>query len=110
MRIHLIKEQTIWKYINSHASGRRAFENWLKTTKYADWDTPEDIQLTFGSVDLLGNRSNRAVFNIGGNNYRVICKYHFGDEMIHLFLCWIGTHTQYDEICKSGQQFTINLY
>lgn len=45
---------------------------------------------TFGATDLLGKSSNRAVFNIGGNTYRMICKYAFGDRKVHLFICWIG--------------------
>jgi mRNA interferase HigB len=73
MRIHLIKKQTIQNYVVSHASGKSSFENWLTAIKYADWETPDDIRQTFRSADLLGNGSNRVVFDIGGNNYRMIC-------------------------------------
>jgi mRNA interferase HigB len=68
MRVHLIKKQTIEDYIVGHAPGKNSFEIWLTGIKYTDWEKPEDIRQTFGSADLLGNRSNRAVFNIGGNN------------------------------------------
>jgi mRNA interferase HigB len=83
---------------------------WLSTIKYADWSQPHDIQLTFGSSDLLGKGSNRIVFDIGGNNYRMICKYIFGKRQVHLFICWIGTHTEYDELCDRNQQYTVNIY
>jgi mRNA interferase HigB len=110
MRVHLIKEQTIQDYIAGHASGKSPFENWLAIVKYADWDMPKDIQQTFGSADLIGKGSDRVVFNIGGNNYRMICKYHFGLTYIHLFVCWIGTHSEYDELCNGGEQYTVNAY
>jgi mRNA interferase HigB len=29
---------------------------------------------------------------------------------IHLFICWIGSHAEYDKICKLNQQFEINIY
>ncbi|TRZ74817.1 MAG: type II toxin-antitoxin system HigB family toxin [Bacteroidetes bacterium] len=110
MRIHLIKKQTIEDYVVDNAPGRRSFETWLTAIRYADWDIPEDIYQTFGSADLLGNRSNRVVFNIGGNNYRMICKYHFGLMNVHMWVCWIGTHTDYDELCDHREQYTINAY
>ncbi len=108
MRVHLIKKQTIQNYVDSHASGKSSFENWVTSVKYADWGTPENIRQTFGSADLLGKGGSRVVFNIGGNNYRMICKYHFGSSFVHLFVCWIGTHAEYDELCDQGGQYTIN--
>lgn len=43
---------------------------------------PNDILLTYGSADLIGNGSNRVVFNIGGNNFRMICKYQFWESEV----------------------------
>jgi mRNA interferase HigB len=68
------------------------------------------MQATYGSADLLGDGSNRIVFNIGGNNYRMICKYVFGEKQVHLFVCWIGTHTAYVKLCNKKEQYTVNIY
>jgi mRNA interferase HigB len=27
-----------------------------------------------------------------------------------LFICWIGTHAEYDKICKAKKQYTLNNY
>jgi mRNA interferase HigB len=78
--------------------------------KYADWNAPSDIKQTFASADLLGGGGNRVVFDVGGNNYRMICKYAFGEKQVHLFICWIGTHTEYDELCDNNEQYTITNY
>lgn len=110
MQVHLVKKQTIQNYVMSHASGKSSFEKWITVIKYADWNIPDDIRRTFGSADLLGKGSDRVVFDIGGNNFRMICKYYFSDTMAHLFVCWIGTHAEYDDLCKSGQQFIVNAY
>jgi mRNA interferase HigB len=69
-----------------------------------------DITETFGSADLLGNGSNRVVFNIAGNNYRMICKYHIGVTRIHLYIKWIGTHAEYTELFDNNEQYTIQNY
>ena len=110
MKVHLIKKQTIETFVLANARSKSSFSSWLTTIKYADWDKPEDIKRTFESADLLGQSSNRVVFNIGGNNYRMICKYHFGENQVHLFICWLGTHDEYDELCKKNLQYSITEY
>lgn len=110
MRIHLIKKQTIEDYAEQHARSRSSFRIWLATIKFADWNEPADIQRTFASADLPGKGCNRVVFDIGGNNYRMICKYVFGEKEIHLFVCWIGTHTDYDALCKKNEQYSVSKF
>jgi mRNA interferase HigB len=110
MRIHLIKKQTIEDYAAKNARSRSSFAIWLETIRYADWNEPADILETFGSADVLGKSSNRVVFDIGGNNYRMICKYVFGKKQVHLFVCLIGTHAQYDLLCKRNEQYSVNSF
>ncbi|MHA4812335.1 type II toxin-antitoxin system HigB family toxin [Flavitalea flava] len=64
----------------------------------------------YNTADLLGNGSKRVVFDIGGNNYRMICKYWFGKTKIHLYIKWIGTHAEYDILCKAKKQYTISQH
>ncbi len=110
MKVHLIRKETIEDFVLKNARSRTSFEEWLEKLRYADWEKPTDIQVTFGSADLLGKGSNRVIFNIAGNTYRMICKYAFGEKQVHLFICWIGTHTKYDELCDDEEQYTVSLY
>jgi mRNA interferase HigB len=110
MKVHLIRKETIEDYARQNARSRSSFRDWLSKLKYADWEKPADIQATFPGADLLGNGSNRVVFDIGGNNYRMIGKYAFGDRQAHLFVCWIGIHAEYDELCNNNEQYTVSNY
>lgn len=110
MKIHLIKRQTIEDYIKSNAQSKVAFEIWFSIIKRVEWIEPGDIISTFNYADILGGGSSRVVFNIGGNKYRMICKYHFGDKTIHLFIKWIGTHAEYTKLCSDGKQYSIISY
>jgi mRNA interferase HigB len=110
MKIRLVKKKTIAKYQNANALSRSSFDQWIDKLKSADWETANDIKETYGSADLIGKSSKRVVFNIGGNNYRMICKYHFGESYVHLFINWIGTHSEYNNVCKDELQYTINVY
>lgn len=110
MKVHLIKQQTIEKFTVNHASSRSSFDIWMFTVKRANWNSPTDIKDTFGSADILGNGSQRVVFDIAGNHYRMICKYAFGESQVHLFICWIGTHAAYSMLCSNREQYTVNDY
>ena len=108
MKITLRKEQSILDYARDHANSRAAFSGWLTALGNADWDGPQDIRQTFRTVDIIA--SERVVFNIGGNNYRMICKYQFGKKYVHLFINWIGTHSEYTKLCDQNLQYTINQF
>jgi mRNA interferase HigB len=110
MRVHLIKRLTIEEFSEQHARSKPSLGDWLEKVKNADWDEPSDITETFNSADLLGNGSSRVVFNIAGNNFRMICKYAFGEKQVHLFVCWMGTHTEYTALCDKNEQFTKSIY
>lgn len=110
MKVHLIKEKTIRDYIAGNSGSKASFEEWLSKVKLADWATTEDIVQTFPSADFLGNSSFRVIFDIGGNKYRMICKYSFGSTNIRLYVCWIGTHAEYDKLCKQNKQYTVFDY
>lgn len=110
MKVHLIKKGTIEDYVVKHARSRSSFNIWLAIQKIADWEKASDIKKTFGSADILGKGSDRVVFDIGGNDYRMICSYSFGEKNVHLYICWIGTHAEYDKLCSNNHQYTVNSY
>ena len=108
MRVHLIKWKSMETFVREHARSKVSCEVFKEKIKHADWESVNDIQNTFSSADILKN--NRIVFNIGGNNYRMICSYWFGPRMIHLYLKWIGTHAEYTNLCNHNLQYAIDEY
>ena len=110
MRVRLIKRRTIEVFAMKHAKSRNAFRLWLAVLQQADWNVPADMAATYPSADLLGRGSERVVFDIAGNAFRMICSYHFGKQFVHLFVKWIGTHAEYNRICKEGKQYTIDQF
>ena len=109
MKVRLIKMQTIIDYITSNTQSKSGFEIWMKKIKYADWSDINDIKDSFNSVDQIAG-TNRLIFDIGGNKYRMICSYKLGIKNCHIYINWIGTHAEYDKICKLNKQFTIDKY
>ena len=58
----------------------------------ARWRRPIDLKATFGSADIVGG--NRIVFDICGNNYRLVVKFNYDLGVARLRLA--GTHEDYD--------------
>jgi len=110
MKVRLVKRQTIIDFVNKHPRSKVSFSIWLRILKGVDWESTEDIKNVFNSADFIGKSSNRIVFNISGNNYRMICSYYFGEKYVHLYINWIGTHNEYDKICYKNLQYAIENY
>jgi len=106
MKVHVIKWKSVEEFVFKHARSKVSFQKFREIIKKADWESINDVQETFGTADLISN--NRIVFNIGGNNYRIICGFWFGPKMMHLYVKWIGTHAEYSKLCKQNLQFTVD--
>jgi len=92
--MRIIAHRTIVKYSKQYPDAKTALDSWYKTAKIAEWKNFQDIKSVFKSVDYAGNQ--RYVFNIKGNNYRLIGKILFVQQII--YIRFIGTHKEYDEI------------
>ena len=107
MKVKLYRKETIVEFKDDHSNGKRHFENFLALLEYSDWKTPLDITSTIRS-NLLGNGSNRVVFDLGGNGtnaFRIICKYRFRPfkKRVYLYVVWIGTHEKYNALSSSDK-------
>lgn len=118
MRVKLYREDTIDDYAAAHANGKAHFSKWLKAIRKADWKEPADITKAVNG-NLLGNGSDRVVFDIGGNgnnSFRIICTYIFnckhskhGQVRVNLNVNWIGTHEEYNRLSESDK-LTVENY
>ncbi len=67
---------------------------WLDAAHGAHWAKPTDITAQFAATSVL--KSRRVVFNIKGNDYRLVVAvaYRFGA----VYVKFIGTHAEYDRV------------
>jgi mRNA interferase HigB len=103
MEVNLIRRATILDYVAKNPMSSAGFTDWLSKIDYADWEIPGDIKKTYSSADLLGEGSDRVVFDIGGNKHRMVCTYSFRKKRLMLYVNWIGTHQEYDVLNKNSK-------
>ena len=92
--MRIIAHRTIIKYGDQHPNAKIALDSWYRTTKSARWQNFQDIKAIFNSADFVGNQ--RYVFNIKGNDYRLVVKILFTQQIV--YIRFIGTHKEYDKI------------
>lgn len=94
MRIVLHKRLVEFYESEGHADAKVALERWYEITEEAEWKNLSDIKADFPTTDYVGNQ--RYVFNIRSNRYRlvVVVKFTIG----HVFIRFVGTHSEYDKI------------
>ena len=92
--MRIIARRTLREFWEQHPDAEEALRAWYHDAKQADWKTPSDIRRTYANASFVAN--NRVVFNIRGNNYRLIValNYDYGIGYIR----FVGTHNEYDQI------------
>jgi mRNA interferase HigB len=67
---------------------------WYIEARRADWISPQDIKAAYPTASIL--RSNRIVFNVKGNTYRLVVAVNYEFQIV--YIRFIGTHAEYDNI------------
>lgn len=92
--MRIFTEQTLKEYAEAHPEAKAALQEWTTIVKKSEWTCFADVKKTFNSVDNVGNQ--HYVFNIKGNNYRLIVVIKFTIKFVSVR--FIGTHAEYDKI------------
>lgn len=92
--MHVISLRTLRQFWKIHPDSEQPLRAWYAIARRAQWRTPAEIQVVYASASFVGN--NRVVFNIKGNDYRliVLAEYTKGK----LFVRFVGTHAEYDRV------------
>ncbi len=92
MRVIAVK--TLRDFSVKHPQAKQALLAWHDEAYKASWQTPADIKRHFASASFVGN--NRVVFNIKGNDFRLIVAIAY--KLSIIYIKFVGTHAQYDTV------------
>lgn len=93
-QMRVISKSTLVEFWLLHPASKHALQMWYEDASRAAWRSPQDIKLRYASAGFVS--SNRVVFNIKGNDYRLVVAmaYRFGA----VYIKFLGTHKQYDAV------------
>lgn len=92
--------QIVERYFEDHAghrgikAARAQYNAWFSIVNRAEWRSPEDVKRSHPKASIL--KGGRAVFNIKGNDFRLIAALDYPAGVLRIR--FFGTHTEYDEI------------
>ena len=92
MRILSLK--TLRVFWERHPDAMEALLAWYHEVLKEDWDRPAKVKAKYGNASIVGN--NRVVFNIKGNNYRLVVKINYPYRIV--YVRFVGTHAEYSEV------------
>ena len=89
--MHVISRKALRQFWEHHHDSESALSRWFKIMQRHDFDSFEALRATFPSADKVGDLT---VFNIGGNNYRLIASIHFNRGRV--YIRHVLTHSEYN--------------
>ena len=90
----IFSKSTLREFWERHPDSEQYLKTWYDTAMNSTWKTPVDVKKSYVNASIL--KANRIVFNIKGNNYRLVVKVNF--EKQWMFVRFVGTHEEYDKI------------
>jgi mRNA interferase HigB len=92
--MRIIAKKTLREFWEQHPDAEGPLLAWHSEVLKEDWDTPAKVKAKYGTASIVGG--SRLVFNIKGNEYRLVVKVNYSYRVI--YIRFVGTHAEYDEI------------
>jgi mRNA interferase HigB len=95
--MHVIAAKTLKAFSEKHTDARVSLMEWLSVAEKAKWNSINDIRLVFPKTDSVKLPSGNTVyvFNVEGNEYRLIVAIHFNRGKVYIL--GFMTHPEYDK-------------
>jgi mRNA interferase HigB len=85
--------RNFWELL-AHRKAEQPLRAWYFEAMAATWLNPAELKAQFQSASIL--KAGRVVFNIKGNDYRLITSISYKQQAI--FVKFVGTHVEYDKV------------
>lgn len=92
--MRIIAKKVLREFWKKHNDAEHALKTWFSEVKKSNWKNPKDVKTLYPSASVITH--NRVIFNIKGNNYRLIVKINYDFKLV--LIRFIGTHKEYDKI------------
>lgn len=98
--MRIIARRTLREFVGrlagraDYTAVKAALDAWFDEVSKARWTSTADVKRRYATASIVS--AERIVFNIQGNDYRLIVAVDFEKGIV--WIKWIGTHKAYDRI------------
>lgn len=89
--MHVISKKRLKEFWENHPNAEPNLQTWYKITNKAEWQNFAELRQVFPSADIV---ENFTVFNISGNNYRLIALVDY--QYKEVYIRHVLTHAESD--------------
>ena len=90
--MRIISRKALRTYWEEHPVSEEVLGDWFRKIKRAKASSIVELRKTFPSADLVGDC---VVFNVGGNNYRIIAHIDFDLQIV--WIRFVLSHAEYSK-------------
>ncbi len=98
--VRVIARGTLNQFVRNRVDGKLQamvkahLDAWYAEAARATWKNSAELKQQYRSASIVS--SERVVFNIKGNEYRLVVAVNYPHQV--LLIIWLGTHKEYDKI------------
>lgn len=89
--MRIISKKILREFWAKNPDAEKPIMYWYRITKKANWNSIADVKKDFRHADAAGVCT---IFNIGGNNFRVITKIFYQSKKV--LIRFVMTHAEYN--------------
>jgi mRNA interferase HigB len=92
--VRIIAKSTLRAFWAVHPDAEEPLFAWYREVEKEDWSEPAQVKEKYRNASIV--KGNRVVFNIKGNDYRLVVRINYPYRMI--YVRFVGTHAEYDRV------------
>ena len=103
--MNIIVKRAVLYYIDKYPAAKTSLLGWYNEFLKEDFHHFNELKDVYGNASIVAN--NRVIFNIKGNDYRLIVSVNF--KQLAGYIIWFGTHKEYDKINAGTIEFDTHI-
>lgn len=103
--MNIIVKRSILFYIDKYKGARIPLLTWYNEFLKQEFHNFNELKSVYGNASIVAN--NRVIFNIKGNDFRLIVSVNF--NQLAAYIIWFGTHKEYDRIDAETIEFDTSI-
>ena len=92
--MRIVAKRTLRIFWETHPDAKDPLLAWYREVEKEDWSNSAKLKEKYRSASVVAYK--RVVFNIKGNDYRLVVKINYSYRVV--YIRFIGTHAEYDKI------------
>jgi mRNA interferase HigB len=103
--MNIIVRRSILYYCEKYPKARIALLTWYQEFSKQEFKSYNALKTVYGTASLVAQ--NRVIFNIKGNDFRLIISINFRQQAAYVI--WFGTHNEYNKIDVTTVAFNTRI-